>query len=54
MVNYVPTYTKGIKNISEELQMMLMLCFCFFFLIFFSKTYVLGTHLNCIDKDIPL
>ena len=24
----------------------------FFFLIFFIKTYVVGTHLNCIDKSM--
>ena len=33
---------------------MLMRCFCacFFFLIFFIKVYVVGTHLNCIDKSM--
>ena len=25
-------------------------CCCCFFLIFFIKAYVVGTHLNCIDK----
>ena len=27
-----------------------MFCARFFFLIFFLKAYVVGTHLNCIDK----
>ena len=35
-------------------QMMLMSYFVgvFFFLIFFIKAYVVGTHLNCIDKSL--
>ena len=35
--------------------MVLTRCFFFFysfFLIFFLKAYVLGTHLNCIDKSL--
>ena len=26
-------------------------CFVFFFLIFFVKSYVVGTHLNCISMQ---
>ena len=29
----------------------IFLC-CFFFVIFFIKAYVVGTHLNCIDKSM--
>ena len=40
--------------------MMLMRCFCacvcvvffFFFQIFFIKAYVVGTHLNCLNKSL--
>ena len=34
--------------------MMIMKCFCvvFFNLIFFIKAYVVGTHLNCINKSV--
>ena len=32
--------------------MMLMRCFCVFILIFFIKPYVVGTHLNCINKSM--
>ena len=36
-------------------QMMLVPCFVWiFFLIFFMKAYVEGTHLNCIDKSIQI
>ena len=56
MVKYTSIYTKGIlKNRSEKAYLvMLMGCFLcdFVFLIFFIKAYVVGTHLNCIDKSM--
>ena len=44
----------ALKNYQRSTyQMMPMQCFCFFFfLIFFIKAYVVGTHLNCIDKSM--
>ena len=46
VIKYVSTYTKGtLKNRSA-------IFFFFFFLIFFMKAYVVGTHLNCIDKSM--
>ena len=55
VVKYVPTNTKGTfkkkKDQRRSHQMMLMLCFCDLFLIFCIKAYVVGTHLNCIDKS---
>ena len=56
MVKYVSTYSKGtlkqrsVKDLSNDACAML-LCFLFF-LIFFRKTYVVGTHLNCINKSM--
>ena len=55
MVKYVSTYTKGTlkklsaKDLSNAAYGM-FLCCCFFFLIVFLKVYVVGTHLNCINK----
>ena len=39
---------KNKKDQQKTYLMMLMWCFCVFFLIFFIKAYVVGTHLNCI------
>ena len=53
MVKYVSTYTKGklkqisMKDLSNDAYAMFL---CFLFLMFFIKAYVVGTHLNCIDK----
>ena len=41
-----------LKLINEGHQMMLMPCYCDFFLIFSIRAYVVGTHLNCIDKSM--
>ena len=55
VVKYVTTYTKGTlkqrsaKDISDDAYVMFL---CFLFLIFFIKAYVVGTHLNCIDKSM--
>ena len=40
------------KDLSNDAYVMFcVFFFCFFlFLIFFIKAYVVGTHLNCIDK----
>ena len=57
VVKYVATYTKGTlkqrsaKDLSNDAYAMFL---CFLFLIFFIKAYVVGTHLNCIDKSIQL
>ena len=56
-VKYVPTHTNWYTlktKISEGLiKWCLWDVFVFFFLlIFFIKAYVLGTHLNCIDKSM--
>ena len=50
-------YTKGTlkKDQRKIYLMMLTQCFCVFlvfFLIFFIKAYVVGTHLKCIDKSV--
>ena len=55
MAKYVSTYTKrtlkqrSVKDLSNDAYAMLL---CFLFLIFFIKAYVVGTHLNCIDKSM--
>ena len=57
MVKNVSTYTKGTlkklsaKDISNDAyaKFLCFLCF-FFFLIVFTKAYVVGTHLNYTDK----
>ena len=55
MVKYVSTYTKGTlnkrsaKDLSNNAH---EIFFVGFFLIFFIKAYVVGTHLNCIDKSM--
>ena len=57
MVKYVFTYTKGkfkqrsMKDLSNDAYAyVFVFSFFFFFLIFFIKAYVVGTHLNCINK----
>ena len=57
MINFVSTSIKGtlkqslVKDLSiDAYAMFSCYFFFFFFLIFFIKTYVVGTHLNCIDK----
>ena len=47
---YLPRihYKKDQKRM--YLMMIMRVFFFFFFLIFFIKAYVVGTHLNCIDK----
>ena len=54
VVKYVPTYIKGTlkKKLQKTYQIMLMRCFCMFFFNFLYKAYVVGTHLNCIDKSM--
>ena len=50
VVQYVSTYTKGtLKQGSVNDAYVMLLCFLFF-LIFFIKAHIVGTHLNCIDK----
>ena len=55
-VKYVSTYTKGTLKQDQRRTylMILMQCFCvyFFYSDFFHKTYVVGTHLNCIDLSM--
>ena len=61
-VKYVSTSTKGtlkqrsVKDSSNDAYAILLCC-CFFVLFFLSpvfliKAYVVGTHLNCIDKSM--
>ena len=55
MVKYVSNYTKGIlkkkkrsmRDLSKDAIAMFL-----FFLIFSIKAYVVGIHLNCIDKSM--
>ena len=55
VVKYVSTYqkytlkTRSANDLSNGVYAML-LCVCL--RIFFKKAYVLGTHLNCIDKSM--
>ena len=57
VIKYISTYTKGTlkqrsgKDLSNEAYLIFL---CFLFLIFFIKAYVVGTHLNCIDKSMQL
>ena len=55
VVKYIPTYTKGtLKKKKKKNAMFLYVCIFFFFFFFVfdfpCKAYVVGTHLNCIDK----
>ena len=59
MENYLPTCTKvAILNktakdsSNDAYAMFLYVCVFSFYLIFFIKAYVVGTHLNCIDKSM--
>ena len=45
---YLPT--KG--TLKKDQQRTYLMMFMPFFQIFFIKTYVVGTHLNCIDKSV--
>ena len=47
MIKYVPIPIKD-----DQKRTYLMMIMRFFFLIFFIKAYVVGTHLNCIDKSM--
>ena len=61
VVKYVSTYTKGTlkkrsaKDLSND-SFAMFLCFFFclfvFYFDFLYKAYVVGTHLNCIDKSM--
>ena len=52
VVKYVITYKKyTLKTRSANCYLMVFMQ-CFFRPIFFIKAYVLGTHLNCIDKSM--
>ena len=58
VVKYVITYfkyalkTKSANYISNGVYAMFFFHF-HFSMIFFMKAYVVGTHLNCIDKSMP-
>ena len=61
VVKYVATYTKGTLKKKDQRRtylMILLRCFCVFFCLFvfyfdfLYKAYVVGTHLNCIDKSM--
>ena len=54
VVKYVSTYTKGTLKTRSAKDIILCLfdVFVRVILIFFIKTYVVGTHLNCIDKSM--
>ena len=51
LLKYVPTYIKGTlkKRSAKDLS---NYTYSILFLIFFTKAYVVGTHLNCIDKSM--
>ena len=57
VVKYVSTYTKGtlkqrsVEDLSNDAYVCDVIVFSFF-LIFFIKVYVVGTHLNCIDESM--
>ena len=55
LVKYVSTYTKGtlLKKLRKDLSNNAYAKFLYvFFLNFLYKAYVVGTHLNCIDKSM--
>ena len=58
VVKYVPTYPKGTllkqlqKTSNNAYAMFWYVFFFFFFFNFLYKAYVVGTHLNCIDKSM--
>ena len=43
---------KSAKDSFYDVYVIVVFLFVFFFLIFFIKAYVVGTHLNCIDKSM--
>ena len=55
MIKYVPkicTYTYYGYTIKRSEKALFDDVYAIFFLIFFIKAYVVGTHLNCIDKSM--
>ena len=55
MVKYVSTYTKGTlkyRSAKDSSNDAYAISLCFLFLISFIKAYVVGTHLNCVDKSM--
>ena len=44
--------TKAALKNKDQQRPYLVMFMRFFFLILFIKTYVVGTHLNCIDKSM--
>ena len=53
LLKYVATYTKGTLKKDQSKTCLIKTCliiFKQFFFIFFIKAYVVGTHLNFIDK----
>ena len=51
MIKYVPIPIKDTLK-KDQKRTYLMMIMRFFFLIFFIKAYVVGTHLNCMDKSM--
>ena len=51
---YPPTIskTRSANDLFNGAYAMFLFFYYFFFLIFFLKAYVVGTHLNCIDKSM--
>ena len=55
---YLPTkdtlYQRSEKDVFDDdyVGFFVFFLFLFFFLIFFIKAFVVGTHLNCIDKSV--
>ena len=49
VVKYVSTYTKGTLK-KDQQRTYLKMFLCFFYSDFLYKAYVVGTHLNCINK----
>ena len=54
VVKYVSTYTKGTLKKKRSVKVLSNDAYVIFFLIFFIKAYVVGTHLNCIDKPMKV
>ena len=52
MVKYVSAYLRVHLKIDQQRIYMMMFMRFFFLLIFFIKAYVVGTHLNCINKSM--
>ena len=47
---YLPTKRSAKDKLNDAYVM--FLCLCFLFLVFFIKSYIVGIHLNCIDKSM--